>query len=68
MIDYILGALLLGWIMGGDSIKSLMEDPPPRSWESKEHEEMMMICKTMCGEAPVLSYEPYSGKCSCGRK
>jgi len=40
----------------------------PRDWTPSAHQEMMMMCRNMCKEAGVKSYEPFSGECSCNKK
>lgn len=37
----------------------------PSKWEPESHQEVMLMCKAMCGKDRVKSYEPFTGTCEC---
>jgi hypothetical protein len=63
-------SIALGW--GLASKKEEPVKPPvtptkattPYHWPAGEHQNTMMICRTMCN-SKVLRYEPATGECEC---
>lgn len=48
-------------------IKTPVERVNPILWEPKEHREQMLMCRAMCKDGGVLSYDPVTGECQCRR-
>ena len=37
----------------------------PSKWKPMDHQETMMVCRSMSGDEKVKKYDPFTGQCSC---
>ena len=63
-------ALIFGGMIGfgiGHGKPESVPESRPISWPSKEHQEGMLMCRTMC-DKQVRKYETITGECECKEK